>query len=605
MQNSNNPLLSVHSSKLQVASQASSFKRRALLACGLCSFGLVLALFSFAAPTPNTSAEVGTSTAPRSAAAGTWSIATSPNTTGTENNYLFGVTCASASDCWAVGYSIGIAFQTLIEHWDGISWAIVSSPNTSTTQNNYLYSVTCASASECWAVGFSRNGSVYQTLIEQWNGTSWSIVTSPNALPVQGSSFFSGVTCASASECWAVGYSTANISGIADQTFIARWNGTTWATASSANTSPTQSNYLQAVTCASGSDCWAIGYSVGPPDQNLIEHWDGTSWTIVASPNAGTMRSNQLNDITCVSSSECWAIGYYYNGTANQTLVERWDGTSWTIATSPNTSSTQTNVLSAIACASSPECWAVGIYFTGSTYQTLIEGWDGNSWSIVSSPNVITTRINKVDAVRCSTATDCWAVGYYNADNGVNQTLTEHYTVPLIPTGVVSRMNHGSAGSFDVDLPLTGSPGIECRSGGANGDYLLVFTFANTLASVASANVANGTGSVVNSNIDSNDAHNYIINLSGVTNAQTITVSLTNVTDSTGNFSSAVSTSMGILLGDVNASGRVDAADVSLVRQQTLQTVNTSNFREDINASGRIDAADVSIARQQTLTTLP
>jgi hypothetical protein len=62
---------------------------------------------------------------------------------------------------------------------------------------------------------------------------------------------------------------------------------------------------------------------------------------------------------------------------------------------------------------------------------------------------------------------------------------------------------------------------------------------------------------------------------------------------------------MGVLLGDVNASRRVDAADVSLVRQQTLQTVTTSNFREDINASGRIDAADVSIARQQTLTSLP
>jgi hypothetical protein len=62
---------------------------------------------------------------------------------------------------------------------------------------------------------------------------------------------------------------------------------------------------------------------------------------------------------------------------------------------------------------------------------------------------------------------------------------------------------------------------------------------------------------------------------------------------------------MGILIGDVNASGRVDAADVSSVRQQTLQAITSSNFRNDINASGRIDAADVSIARQQTLTSLP
>lgn len=62
---------------------------------------------------------------------------------------------------------------------------------------------------------------------------------------------------------------------------------------------------------------------------------------------------------------------------------------------------------------------------------------------------------------------------------------------------------------------------------------------------------------------------------------------------------------MGVLEGDVNGSGRVDSGDVSLVRQQTLQTITNSNFKEDINASGRIDSGDVSIARQQTLTTLP
>ena len=101
------------------------------------------------------------------------------------------------------------------------------------------------------------------------------------------------------------------------------------------------------------------------------------------------------------------------------------------------------------------------------------------------------------------------------------------------------------------------------------------------------------------------DTHQYIVNLTGVNNAQFVTVTLSNVTDSVGNFSGAVLVSMGVLLGDVNASGRVDAADVSLVRQQTLQLIGSSNFREDINVSGRTDAADVSVARQQTLTSLP
>jgi hypothetical protein len=170
---------------------------------------------------------------------------------------------------------------------------------------------------------------------------------------------------------------------------------------------------------------------------------------------------------------------------------------------------------------------------------------------------------------------------------------------PVQLTGVVSRKVHGSTGTFDVDLPFTGNPGIECRSGGANGDYTLVFTFAKTLTNVGGARVTSGTGLVSSSNIDSDDAHNCIVNLTGVANAQHITVTLSSVTDSAGNFSSSVIGTIGVLIGDVNASGRVDAADASLVRQQTLQPITSSN------ASGRIDAADVSIARQQTLTSLP
>jgi hypothetical protein len=192
------------------------------------------------------------------------------------------------------------------------------------------------------------------------------------------------------------------------------------------------------------------------------------------------------------------------------------------------------------------------------------------------------------------------AVGDY-ANEGILHALTE-LIAPVQLTNVVSRMTHGSAGTFDIDL--TNGKGIECRSGGANGDYTLVFTFANPLTRVDGVNVTAGTGNISSSGIGPNP-NQYTVNLTGVTNAQIINISLTNVTDSTGDFSAANSGQMGVLLADVNASGRVDAADVSEVRQQTLQSVTASNFRNDINASGRIDAADVSIARQQTLTALP
>jgi uncharacterized repeat protein (TIGR03803 family) len=170
-------------------------------------------------------------------------------------------------------------------------------------------------------------------------------------------------------------------------------------------------------------------------------------------------------------------------------------------------------------------------------------------------------------------------------------------TVQLV--SAVSRKTHGSGGTFDIDLPQSGTPGIECRSGGANGDYQVVATFALPVT-FTSATVSSGTGGVAAALASGNQV---FVNLTGVTNAQRITLTLVGVNDGTS--TADVPVSMGVLIGDVNASRRVDAADVSLVRQQTLQPVDSSNFREDINASGRIDAADVSIARQQTLTSLP
>jgi hypothetical protein len=263
-----------------------------------------------------------------------------------------------------------------------------------------------------------------------------------------------------------------------------------------------------------------------------------------------------------------------------------------------------TNQLYGVTCTSASECWAVGYHYNASNIpQTLIEQWNGTAWSILDSPNN-GTATNQLSGVTCASASECWGVGYYIDASGNQQTLIEGFSVPGVQlVSVVSELTHGSAGTFDVDL--TSGNGIECRSGGLNSNYTLVFTFASPLTNVSSATVTTGEGFVVSSNIDPANAHNYIVNLTGVSNAQVIGVRVDSVTDSAGNYSPAVMTQMGVLLGDVNASRRVDAADVSSVRQQTLQPVTSLNFRNDINASGRIDAADVSVARQQTLTALP
>ena len=171
-------------------------------------------------------------------------------------------------------------------------------------------------------------------------------------------------------------------------------------------------------------------------------------------------------------------------------------------------------------------------------------------------------------------------------------------------TSVVSTKTHGNTGSFDVYLQQGSIEGIECRSD-LGGNYTLIFTFENNLTNVGSATVSSGVGSVATSNVDSNDAHNYIVSLTGVTNAQTLTVSLSNVTDSADNFSPAVAGSMAVLIGDANGDGFVNSADISQTKSQSGQAVTSNNFREDVNADGFINSADISLVKSKSGTALP
>jgi hypothetical protein len=303
------------------------------------------------------------------------------------------------------------------------------------------------------------------------------------------------------------------------------------------------------------------------------------------------------------------ACGSLTQGCTNYADTWIWNGNDW-MQRHPATSPPSTSFASAAYDPTGHRVLMFGgmtVDPQGITSATVKDtwAWDGANWNHLQ-PTTAPGNILKSSMATFPPGGTVVLFGGQQDNPGrqVGDAWTFSPAAPLL-TSVVSRKSHGSAGTFDVDLPLAGPRGIECRSGGTNGDHTIIFTFANTLTSVSGASVTGGTGTVSSSHIDSSDAHNYIVNLTAVVNAQVITVSLTNVTDSAGNSSSAVSVSMSVLLGDVNASGRVDAADVSLVRQQTLQPITSSNFREDINASGRIDAADVSIARQQTLTSFP
>jgi hypothetical protein len=421
--------------------QSALTKPRVFLALAVGSIEIWLAVLSFAAPI-----------------SGIWAIAFSPKPG--ISNYLEDLTCTSASDCWAVGYYYNDNAQTLIEHWDGTKWSIVPSPNTTATLNQ-LFGIACVSASDCWAVGSSKGDpfqppNPYRTLIEHWDGTAWAIVATPNANDHDNS--FLRVTCASASDCWAVGnyYNGSNL-----QTLIEHWDGNAWTVIASPNADPNQRNYFNDVTCASSSDCWAVGaYNIDSNIRHqLIEHWNGTAWAIVATPNTSATEDNRLVGLVCPSASDCWAVGFHTNsGNTLRTLTEHWDGNVWTIITSPNTSGIQdNNSLYGVTCTSGSDCWAVGTYYNDGGQPTLIEHWNGTAWKVVSSPNAkipSSATFAALVAVACATASDCWAVGY-----DTDEALIEYYLTSTELGNISTRLNVQTGGNVAIaGFIISGQP---------------------------------------------------------------------------------------------------------------------------------------------------
>jgi hypothetical protein len=161
----------------------------------------------------------------------------------------------------------------------------------------------------------------------------------------------------------------------------------------------------------------------------------------------------------------------------------------------------------------------------------------------------------------------------------------------------VSRKIHGTAGTFDVDLPLIGTPGIEPRTGGANGDHQIVVTFA---VPISFTSVSTSCGGITGLTTSGND---IIINLTGVPNASRCSVALSNVND--GVSIGDVVVPVNFLLGDTTANGAVNSSDIAQTQSQSGRAVTSSNFREDVTVNGAINSSDIATVQSKSGTGLP
>lgn len=231
---------------------------------------------------------------------------------------LAGVAATSATNAWAVGIGGPKGTQTAIEHWNGKAWRVVPSP----VKVGNLQAVAATSASNAWAVGFSGHFTTSSELAEHWNGKTWRVVHSPDPA---GAGALIGVAATSAGNAWAV----SGAAGRGLSTYISvinHWNGKTWTRAASPNPVPGGA-LLFGVAATSASNAWAVGADfvfVNSPE-NVIAHWNGKAWKLMPSP----ILDGILSAVTATSAANAWAVG---SGDAGA-LIEHWNGTRWSGAT--------------------------------------------------------------------------------------------------------------------------------------------------------------------------------------------------------------------------------------------------------------------------------
>jgi PKD repeat protein len=302
------------------------------------------------------------------------------------------------------------------------------------SEDRVAYGVSCMSPQMCVSVGayWSMSVHTFVTLAEQWNGVAWSVMATPNPPGATEGVFpntyaeLLGVSCSSATACTAVGYYK-NGAGV-EETLAERWDGSQWTIQPTPNPSGALTSTLKGVSCSSATACTAVGYykNGAGVEGTLAESWDGSAWTIQPTPEPSGASGSRLKGVSCDSSTECVAVGHYKNASGSEvTLAERWDGSQWSVQSTPNPGGEQpSSALSGVSCTSSSACTAVGVheYRLGGccVWTTLAERWDGSEWTIQPTPEPLsvydgTSYGSNLVGVSCTSSDACTAVGSYDS----------------------------------------------------------------------------------------------------------------------------------------------------------------------------------------------
>jgi len=334
---------------------------------------------------------------------------------GATSSGLSGVSCRPGGACTAVGFAIAsndgedAVENALAEHWDGTAWAIQPTP--ALLSNVALAAVSCTSATACAAVGNSDND---LAVTARWNGSKWAIGVQD---ATEGS--LNGVSCTSATACTAAGDAA---TGGGTLPLAERWNGKTW----TRQKVPGQGAFagLAAVSCTSARACTAAGNADGinGGEQALAEHWNSRAWAIQATSNPRVAQPNVLTGVSCATTRRCETVGALTSrnnpaGAFGVPIAAHWNGSRWSMQHPSPFPGTAASSLDAVWCSSATNCIALGSKFDATLNAAFAERWNGHRWAQQHLPNPTKGQFGGIErslaSVSCSSASACTAVGGY------------------------------------------------------------------------------------------------------------------------------------------------------------------------------------------------
>ncbi len=340
---------------------------------------------------------------------------------------LNAVSAVSPTDIWAVGDQ-GSGPTTLAENFNGTTWSKVATPNPAGATSAELNGVSALSSSAVWAVGESSSG----PLVEFFNGKSWSIQASPTI--AGGGGTLNAVDALSATDVWAVGNTG---TGESRDQLIENFNGTSWSVVQA----PSAHGALTGISAVSSTDIFAVGGGTKDVPNQLVQ-FNGTTWSVV--PNGPA----DADAVDAISATDVWAAGG--SGLWN------FNGATWSQVAFSNGNSA--NDFSAISGTSANNIFAVGSGFSSSNglatgFGTAASQWNGTSWSTVTTVNPSSNQDAFTGAATFGNGTVV-AVGNEIPGTGFIQSATFTVTPPANPIATTTALT-AAPGSTSFGAPVT------------------------------------------------------------------------------------------------------------------------------------------------------